>query len=761
MKCLPQKLSGFALAVAMFGSFAPAGYGQDAAPPAAPADAAPAAPAAPAAAPADTDLVQNIENLLHYYLIGNYTLAATEATNLVGRPDDITLVRTAERMAADRGLSLDTVLGRFRETPELKDVSVQLVEKLNKIRAQHVRDPQVINQNIDKLSGNQRERDAGLTGLQQAGEIAVPLMLDRLRDNSKAQQHPTILSALANLRGGGVVAPLIAATDTKDTGLLTKLADVLMELQYNEVVPYLVAKVEDPNASSAVRSSISAALARKGVNVKTVKAGDLFYSLAERYYYGTAAIRPDTREDKARLWFWDDASGLVFREVPPAVFGDVMAIRTAELAMKHNASGDAVSLWLAANNKREVEAPQGDAVYPYSTLNAHYWNVRVGAQHLNAVIRRAMNDGNGYSSLDPAQRSVHTLITLKAIKSLAEISGQSNLAGSQLIDAMRYPDRTVRYEAALALAGGLPQQSFPGQDRVIVLLGEALAQTGTPGLLIFANQPADVQKLSNGLKDKFRTAGGTNAAQVIAESGALPSIDAILIAEDVNPAELSKLLTAASNSARLDHAAKVVMVSTKSSPWFRAALTDQRLSATTATVESADQLNEAIAAGKKRAGGVPVDDATAMDYAMRSAGVMGKLAISRGQVLDLRAIEPTLLSSLGDARVELAKASAQVVGLLDSDKAQAALCDKAVDDKSADDLKIVLYKSLATNVKFYSGRLDPARIDTLRKAASNEKTAEVKSAAAEALGALNLTTEQVKPLILERPDVNPVAAPAQ
>lgn len=754
MKCLPQTLSGFArtvaLSVPLLASFAPASYAQDA-----------AAPAAPAAGAADPDLVQNIENLLHYYLIGNYTLAATEATNLVARPDDIMLVRTAERMALDRGISFDTLLNKFRDQAELKDVTVQLVEKINKIRAAHVRDPQVINTNINKLSGNQRERDNALADLQAAGEIAVPLMLDVLRDNTKQQQHATVLNALSNLRGGGVVGPLLAATDMKDDALLAKIADVLMELQYNEVIPFLVAKVEDPSSPAALKASISAALARKGVNAKAVKAGDLFYELSERFYYNLAAIRPDPRDAKARVWFWDDATGLVHRDCPPVLYSDIMAIRAAEKAMKHGSTGDAVSLWLAANNKREVQAPQGEVGYPYADLTAHYWNVRIGAQHLNAVIRRAMADGDGHTSIDPAQRSVHTLIALKAIKSMAEITGQSNMAGSQLLEAMRYPDRTVRYEAALALAGGLPQRPFPGQERVIVLLGEALAQTGTPGVLVLANQPGDVQKVGTALKDKFRVAGGTSAVQVIAESATLPSIDAILVAEDVNPEEVRKLFATAADSARLDHSAKVVLVSSKGSPWFRAALSDQRLSATTATADAPDLLVEAINAGKKRAGGVPVDEATAMDYAIRSAAVMNKLAISRGQVLDILTIEPTLLSSLGDSRVELAKAAAQVVGLLDSAKAQAALAEKAIDEKTPDDVKIPMYKALAANVKFFGGRLDEAKIDTLRKAASNEKTPDVKAAAAEALGSLNLTTEQVKPLILERPGFNPATPPAQ
>ena len=378
-------------------------------------------------------------------------------------------------------------------------------------------------------------------------------------------------------------------------------------------------------------------------------------------------------------------------------------------------------------------------------------NVRIGSQHLNRVLVRAMNDGNSQGVALSPQRSVHAMIALKAIKSLAEIVGENSIAGTPLIDAMKYPDRLIRYESAIALAGGLPQKAFPGQERVVMLLAEALAQTGTPGVLIFANTPADVIAASQALKG-FRTAGGTNADQVIAESAQLPSVDAILISEDVNPDQLRRLLQTASSSPRLDFAAKVVMVKSKNSDWFRAALTDQKLSATIASPASADILIQGINVARTRAGGLAMDAKTATDYALRSAAVMSKLAISRGQVLDIMPAEPTLLGSLGDPRVDLAKASAGVAAYLDSSKTQVAIGDRAIDEKTPDDVKIVLYKALAANVKFYGNRLDETRIDSLRKAASSEKSPEVKSAAAEGLGSLNLTTEQVKPLILNRPD---------
>ncbi|HEX8912242.1 MAG TPA: hypothetical protein VF796_07770, partial [Humisphaera sp.] len=175
-----------------------------------------------------------------------------------------------------------------------------------------------------------------------------------------------------------------------------------------------------------------------------------------------------------------------------------------------------------------------------------------------------------------------------------------------------------------------------------------------------------------------------------------------------------------------------------------------------------NRLLDAVVAARKKAGGIQLTDEEAATYAGRSADVMYRLAISRGQVLNVAVAEPTLLSALTDnralppntpanqtaAEVKLAAKAARVVGLLDSAQAQQTLVDRAVDDKTPDDVKEALYKAIAVNAKFFGNRLDGPRVDALRKATVAEKTPGVKVAAGEAFGALNLPAEQVKDLIL-------------
>src|SRR5206468_2223880 len=161
-------------------------------------------------------------------------------------------------------------------------------------------------------------------------------------------------------------------------------------------------------------------------------------------------------------------------------------------------------------------------------------------------------------------RAIHdrdSAVALKIIKSLYEIAGQSNVfdqnGGGPLINALGYPDRLVRFEAAFTVAQSLPQKNFQGQERVVPLLAEAMVKTGA-------------------------------------------------------------------------------------SPYVQQAATDPSISTTQAT--DAAGLKGAIEAARNRAGALPLDPKIATEYALRAGELLQRLAISRGQVMDLSAAQPTMLA---------------------------------------------------------------------------------------------------------------------
>ena len=221
-----------------------------------------------------------------------------------------------------------------------------------------------------------------------------------------------------------------------------------------------------------------------GADTHNLDVADLFYKLAERFYYNNASIQADPKSPTAWLWSWDTAANsLSGKEIPSSIFSDRMAMREARFALDLGTGrGDALSLWLAADNKREVDLGEGqDPSGP--KLPANYYNVTAGAEYCDAVLARSLGDHNA-------------AVVLKAIKSLAQIVGPGSLSqgNNPLVEAMAYPDRLVRFEAAFALAGA-SQQDFqrPGSGRAPV------GRSGVPNRLA---QCVD--------RRPFRTAGDEN-----------------------------------------------------------------------------------------------------------------------------------------------------------------------------------------------------------------------------------------------------------
>jgi len=67
-------------------------------------------------------------------------------------------------------------------------------------------------------------------------------------------------------------------------------------------------------------------------------------------------------------------------------------------------------------------------------------------------------------------------------------------------------------------------------------------------------------------------------------------------------------------------------------------------------------------------------------------------------------------------------------------------------------IRISLYRSLATSAKFHGNHLDGNQVNDLQQVVTSEKNLDIRSAAAEARGALNLSAQSVQPLILQRND---------
>jgi len=415
-----------------------------------------------------------------------------------------------------------------------------------------------------------------------------------------------------------------------------------------------------------------------------------------------------------------------------------MAMRECRHAMElGTAQGDALSLYLSANTRLEVDMPAGATitVFEANRPSSDYFNASAGPQYLNAVLTRNLADHNAP-------------VSLKVIKSLAQIVGPSSQGAGATIDplvqAMSYPDRLVRFEAAFALATGLPTKSFAGHEQVAQLLVEAVSQTGSTNVLVIA--PAEeLSRLSTQLKP-LNVVGGATAQKALAEAAALPGVDVIIAMDKAGEAEIDQLYKISGENIRLQRAAKVVVTATRASTWYQKASADPLSVATTDS--DAANLQKSIAEARQKAGGLAMDEKAAGDYSLRAATLLQRIAEGRVQAYDLTALQPQLLSELNDARPEIVKLISDTVAYVDGPSVQSSLAVRALDEKTPDDLKVACFKGLAKNAKLYGNRLGQ-QVTDLQKAVESAQNLEVRTAAAEAHGALNLSSDQIKTLIIK------------
>jgi len=730
---------------------------QEAPPPAVPATEAPAN--APTSAPVvepgagnaavapemqlDPALLKSVEDFWFYGKVARYDLAVQEANKIIAataKPGEVLAAFEKVTKTGGRSDELYEWLLRWQTMPAMKDVCTKIIVVIKTGYHDHVTDPAFIRSQIERLSVNDRAYSAAMANLRQSGEIAVPFMVDYLRDGSKKLFHASIRRALVDM-GRSALNPLVAVTETKNTDLAVTVAVILGDIGYPDSAAYIARLVSAKDAPGSVKNAGEQALAKLHMGEgKSLDPAVLFYDLAEKCYYGNCSITADNHNPVAYMWYWDEMKGLCKKDVPQAIFNDLMSMRSNEYSLKlSDGMSEAVSLWLAANFKREVDLGAGhekdDPTRSEGQPNATYYGAEAGTQYLNKVLDRTLRDRNAAASL-------------AALKALAQIAGQANLFSAEhqpIIEALGYPDRLVRYEAAMAMANGLPQKNFGGQEQVVPILADALGQTGKPNALVFADSQDQFNKYVDACKTAgYSAVGGTTPEVAIAAANLVASVDVIIVSETAKAADIERLFKLANASSRLERIVRFIVTASKASPFAVQALTNPM-------IYTAMQLDTAgLTAARQRSGALALDEKTASEYAMRAAALLNKLAISRGQVLDLLVAQPTLIASLDDQRPDLAKAAAAVLGLLNSPEAQRALAAKAVEDKLADDLKISMFKSLGVSAKFFGNQLEDGAVEAVRKIAEKHANLDVRSAAAEAVGSLNLPAEKAKVLITEQ-----------
>jgi len=419
-------------------------------------------------------LEENWKDLLHYTVIGRPDLAKGFAqVILAGNPDPVELLELSRQNP--QGYQILVRASETAPDAELAELSGKIIAVIEQGRFVQRSQAKIIAEEVRRLSSTDRGWFIAVKRLRNAGEYAIPFMLDAMADSSRANELPDIVRALPQI-GRGAIRPLAAALQTRDATMRAQIVTALGDIRYPQALGYLKFVAEN-DSSAELRELAMENIKKIDPSAPQVPAAQLFYKLAEQYYYHSESLAPAEDADFANVWFWDgDGEKLAREEVDKSYFNELMAMRVCEWALKADEGyGSAIGLWLAAFFKAESAGVETMPKYFGDRhADALVYATTAGVEYLHQALARAVNDKNAYVALGV----IEALGTTAGEQSLLYQIGQVQ----PLLQALTFYDRKVRYSAAIAIGAAGPKEKFAESKLVTANLAEALGQTPEPAV---------------------------------------------------------------------------------------------------------------------------------------------------------------------------------------------------------------------------------------------------------------------------------------
>jgi len=414
-------------------------------------------------------LEENWNDFLHYTKIGRFDMAKGHAQAvLASNPDPVKLLELSR--ANQQGYQILVRVNKVAPDAELADLSGKVLAIIEQGRFIERTEPRIIAEEVRRLSSTDRGWLTAVKRLRNAGEYAIPFMLDAMADRSRENELTYIVRALPQI-GRDAIRPLTAALQTENVPLKAQIITALGKIGYPQSQAYLKYVIENED-SAELRAMAQESISQINPDMLQAPAAQLFYELSEKYYYHAQSLAPAQDAAFANVWFWDsDAGKLVREEVDKSYFNELMAMRTCEWALKADAGfGSAIGLWLASFFKAESAGVEKmPAYFGERHADALVYATTAGVEYLHQALARAVKDNNAHVALGV----IEALATTAGEKSLLYQMGPSQ----PLLQALSFNDRMVRYSAAIAIGTAGPKEGFAENNLVVANLAEALGQS--------------------------------------------------------------------------------------------------------------------------------------------------------------------------------------------------------------------------------------------------------------------------------------------
>ncbi len=634
-----------------------------------------------------------------------------------------------------------TVLSRGMHLQDMKGVIDSLIKLIEKGYQAERADPERIKKSIEMLDKGLQSYAVAHERIKFHGELAMPQLVQKLMNPGTPNSLRTLIITVLPIIGKDAVRPLSVALQTGDAKLQEIFANALGQIEYPHAAAGLKELIERKDTLERTRKIARIALlACGGRGAADMSIASLFYKQAEKYYYRAESLLPDPRSRTANVWFWREGVGLVYVPVPRDILCDIYAMRMAKLALEHDPKfHPAVSLWISANLNKEANLPAGqvDPLKAPDQPSAKFYALAGGPRYLQPVVERAMDDFN-------------TPVALGAISALVHTAGPRNLlqhtkgGARPLVEAMSYPDREVRFFAAVSLANAMPEQRFEGQELVIGVLNSALRQQGRKVAMLIA---VDL-KQRNTLKDLLRKAGylvveGRDVVTALAAANRVSGVDVAVVGS--KPRALAVIAAVRS---RPVYSHLPFVVAHKSSELRSRAKADKRV-ILVGPEPKAGELNHAVAEAVKLGVGRPFSPEEAAIWSVTAADTIRMLGQAGNTIYDITRAQKSLIESLKDSREPVQVAASKALAVMDTAKAQRALANQAVDADAKTTIRLAAFDALNESVRKFDNRLAERHIKAILAIVTGEDSRPLRDAAAQVLGTLNLPSQDIIPLITE------------
>jgi HEAT repeat protein len=704
----------------------------------------------------DSELATQWEDFVHYVTITSRPDLAVSFGNAILASDapahDLyVLSRETE--------NVEMLLSRAANMNEdMAVIVLGLRERIEEGYREYRADPEAIADAIDRLSQSGRAAVNGMERLRDSGEYALPQLISRLSNPATpATMRNAIVELLPQL-GKEAVLPLTEALQTEDPAVLEVVASSLGRIGYAHAVPRLREVLDTRDLLDRTRVIVERAIENCGGEAALQRPlAELCYSVGEAYYDMDPSLLPDSRYELANVWYWeipvDEDNGrllhenavLIFSQVPREIFCDIYAMRMAQLALEHDADFyPAVSLWLAADTRREANLPAGqdDAVRTDDQPTAAFYMRAAGAQYAQEVLQRALDD---YDSR----------VAIPAIEALAVTAGAESLLlttvdGSQpLVEALLYPDRRVRYLAAWAIANALPQERFTNHDVVISVLSEAIRQNARRMALVIISDEDE----RNATKDVLRAAGyevidNADPADAMGDAYEVGGVDLVVVGDD--PA--ANVVLATMRQERL-MAATPVLIARMGTPALRAlAEADGRVVIADGEITE-DRFNAASREVNALALSEPMTRQEMNLWTIRAAEAIRGLGLTDNPVFNINRARPILALALAIEDDDVQIAAAAALAVLTDPEAQADILGLAMTRFADQQVRVSAFGSLAESIRRFGNHLNRAHAQDVLSVARGDYPDPLREAAAQVLGAMALPSQEIESLIVDTPGV--------